>query len=318
MDKKLSVIIPVYNTSKYIEKCLNSIVNQTMNDIEIIIVNDGSTDNSEEVIQKWINENQDKIEIKYFKKENGGLSSARNFGVNQATGQYITFVDSDDYLDINIYKNLEKYMDNNIELIKYKMCTVDENGTIIEKLDGPIFDVCSGEEAFEKLYTTDTFLEVSCIYLYKREFYINKDFAFELNRVHEDFGLIPWVLINAKSVVSTDFYGYFYLRRQNSITDMNKPEKEKKKAYDILKHYDNAIERIENSQMNDNSKIMFKRYYTNVLLLKVQNLKAKEQKEFIKQIKTRKVYKNIKPDNLKQLLKRILVMTNIKLYLKLR
>ena len=225
MDKKLSVIIPVYNTSKYIEKCLNSIVNQTMNDIEIIIVNDGSTDNSEEVIQKWINENQDKIEIKYFKKENGGLSSARNFGVNQATGQYITFVDSDDYLDINIYKNLEKYMDNNIELIKYKMCTVDENGTIIEKLDGPIFDVCSGEEAFEKLYTTDTFLEVSCIYLYKREYYINKEFAFELNRVHEDFGLIPWVLINAKSVVSTDFYGYFYLRRQNSITDMNKPEK---------------------------------------------------------------------------------------------
>ena len=70
--------------------------------------------------------------------------------------------------------------------------------------------------------------------------------------------------------------------------------------------------------MNDNAKIMFKIYYTNVLLLKVQNLKAKEQKEFIKQIKTRKVYKNIKPDNLKQLLKRILVMINIKLYLKLR
>lgn len=318
MDKKLSVIIPVYNTSIYIEKCLNSILNQTMNNIEIILVNDGSTDNSEEVIQKWINENQDKIEIKYFKKENGGLSSARNFGVNQATGQYITFVDSDDCLDINIYKNLEKYMDNNIDLIKYKMSTIDENGTITEKLDGPIFDVCSGEEAFEKLYTTDTFLEVSCIYLYKREYYINKEFAFELNRVHEDFGLIPWVLINAKSVVSTDFYGYFYLRRQNSITDMNKSEKEKKKAYDILKHYDNAIERIENSQMNDNAKIMFKRYYTNVLLLKVQNLKGKEQKEFIKQIKTRKVYKNIKPDNIKQLLKRILVMINIKLYLKLR
>jgi len=318
MEKKLSVIIPVYNTSKYIEKCLNSIVNQIMNNIQIILVNDGSTDNSEEIIQKWINENQDKIEIKYFKKENGGLSSARNFGVKQATGKYITFVDSDDYLDINIYKNLEKYMDNNIDLIKYKMSTIDENGAIIEKLDGPIFDLCNGEEAFERLYTTDTFLEVSCIYLYKRDFYIKNNFEFELNAYHEDFGLIPWVLINAKSIVSTNFYGYFYLKRQKSITDMKQPEKEKKKAYDILKHYDNAIKRIENSQINDNPKNMFKRYYTNVLLLKVQNLKGKEQKEFIKQIKTRKVYKNIKPDNIKQLLKRILVMTNIKLYLKLR
>ena len=127
MDKKISVIIPVYNTSKYIEKCLNSIVNQTMESIEIVIVNDGSTDNSEEIKQKWINENQHKKTIKYFKKENGGLSAARNFGVKQATGEYITFVDSDDYLDEKIYKNLEKYIDEKIELIKFKMSTVDEN-----------------------------------------------------------------------------------------------------------------------------------------------------------------------------------------------
>lgn len=318
MDKKLSVIIPVYNTSKYIEKCLNSILNQFMNDIEIIIVNDGSTDNSEEIITKWINENQHKIEIKYFKKENGGLSSARNFGVNQATGEYITFLDSDDYLEPQIYKNLEKYMEDKIELIKFKMSTVDENGTITEKLDGPIFGKCNGEEAFKKLYTTDTFLEVSCIYLYRRDFYINKNFEFELNAYHEDFGLVPWIIINAESVVSTEHFGYFYLKRENSITDATQPEKEKKKAYDILKHYDNAISRISNSNITNDAKIMFKRYYTNVLLLKVENLKGKEQKDFIKNIKVRKVYKNIKPENFKQLIKNILVMINIKLYLKLR
>jgi len=128
MNKKLSVIIPVYNTSKYIEKCLNSILNQYMNDIELIIVNDGSTDNSEEIITKWIDEYKDKIEVKYFKKENGGLSSARNFGVKHATGEYITFVDSDDYLDPQIYQHLEKYMEDKVELIKFKMSTVDENG----------------------------------------------------------------------------------------------------------------------------------------------------------------------------------------------
>lgn len=318
MDKKLSVIIPVYNTSKYIEKCLNSILSQSMNDIEIIIVNDGSTDNSEEIIIKWINENQHKIETKYFKKENGGLSSARNFGVKHATGEYITFLDSDDYLAPQIYKKLEKYMEDKIELIKFKMSTVDENGKIIENIKGPIFEKCSGQEAFEKLYTSDTFLEVSCIYLYKRDFYINKNFEFELNTYHEDFGLVPWIIINSETVVSTEHFGYFYLQRENSITDAKQPEKEKKKAYDVLKHYDNALSRISNSNIRDDAKMIFKRYYTNVLLLKIENLSGEEQKEFIKQIKIRKVYKNIKPENLKQLIKKILVRINIKLYLKLR
>lgn len=318
MDKKLSVIIPVYNTSKYIEKCLNSILKQFMKDIEIIIVNDGSTDNSEEIIQKWITKNQNQIEVKYYKKENGGLSDARNFGVKQATGEYLTFVDSDDYLEENIYINLEKYMNDKIELIKFKMSTVDENGKLIDKLDGPVFEKCSGHEAFEKLCTIDEFLEVSCIYIYKKDFYEKNNFAFELNTYHEDLGLIPWIIINAKTVVSTEYFGYFYLRRENSITDTRESEKEKKKAYDILEHYDNAIKRIEKAKFNKNAVMMFKRYYTNTLLLKVENLKGKEQKEFIKCIKTRKVYKNIKPENFKQILKRILVKTNIRLYLKLR
>lgn len=318
MEKKISIIIPVYNTSKYIEKCLNSIINQTMESIEIIIVNDGSTDNSEEIIQKWIDKNEHKKTIKYFKKENGGLSEARNFGVKQATGKYITFVDSDDYLDKNIYKNLEKYIDEKIELIKFKMSTVDEKYQLIEKLDGPVFDKCSGPEAFKRLYSTDTFMEVSCIYLYKKDFYEKNKFEFELKTYHEDFGLIPWILINAKSVVSTEYLGYYYLKRENSITDATQPEKEKKKAYDILKHYDNAISRITNSCIKTDEKEIFKKYYTNVLLLKIENLDGYEKSKFIKEIKTRKVYKNIKPENLKQLIKRILLKINIKLYLKLR
>ena len=110
---KISVIVPVYNTEKYIGKCIMSILNQTMQDIEIIIVNDGSTDNSENIIKEIINNNDTKIEIKYFLKENGGLSEVRNYGVKQATGKYLSFVDSDDYIDKNLYKNLEKYIDEN-------------------------------------------------------------------------------------------------------------------------------------------------------------------------------------------------------------
>lgn len=314
---KLSVIIPVYNTEKYIEKCLNSIANQTMKDLEIIIVNDGSKDKSEEVINQWMESNKN-IDAKYFKKENGGLSDARNFGVKKATGRYISFVDSDDYLEKDLYKNLEKYMDQEIDLIKFKMTTFTPNGEIIEKLDGPIFEKVTGEEAFERLCTQDKFLEVACIYLYKKEFFEKEKFKYEVGTYHEDFGLTPWIMINSKSVVSTEEFGYCYLQRENSITTDKNEEKEKQKSYDVLKHYDNAIKNIEKAKVSTKTKKLWKRYYTNSLLLKAETLKGQAQNEFIKEIQKRKVYKNIKAENLKQLIKKILVATNIKTYLKMR
>lgn len=176
---KISVIVPVYNTEKYIKKCLESIINQTMQDIEIIVVDDGSTDNSAEAIDEVIRSNEN-ITIKYYKKENGGLSDARNYGLKFATGKYISFVDSDDFIDKDLYKNLEKYIDEDIELIKFKMQTVNENGTLIQKIGGPIFDKCSGEEAFDILSKKEKFLEVACIYLYNKEFWNKNNFKYAI------------------------------------------------------------------------------------------------------------------------------------------
>ena len=101
---KISIIVPVYNVEKYIERCLKSLVNQTLQDIEIIIVNDGSQDKSEEIIEKYVKENHNKI--KYYEKSNGGLSSARNYGIEYATGEYIAFLDSDDYVETNMYEEM--------------------------------------------------------------------------------------------------------------------------------------------------------------------------------------------------------------------
>ena len=314
---KLSVIIPVYNTEEYIEKCLDSIANQAMKNLEIIIVNDGSTDNSENIIEQWIERNPN-IGAKYFKKENGGLSDARNYGVTKATGKYISFVDSDDYLEKGLYKNLEKYMDQDIDLIKFKMATCKPNGEMIEKMDGSVFEKVTGEEAFEKLCTQDKFLQPACIYLYRREFFEKENFKYEVGTYHEDFGLTPWIMIHAKSVVSTNTFGYCYLQRENSITTNKNAEKEKQKAYDVLKHYDNAIENIENAEVSTKTKKLWKRYYTNSLILKAGTLEGQAQNEFIKEIKKRKVYKNIKAENLKQLIKKILIRINIKIYLNLQ
>ena len=315
---KISVIIPVYNTEKYIEKCLDSIYNQKMKDIEIIIVNDGSKDNSDTIIQKWIEKNKENIQIKYLKKENGGLSDSRNFAIPYVTGEYISFIDSDDFIDENLYSNLEKYMNEKIDLIKFKMQTVDEKGKILEKLDGPIFEKCTGEKGYEKLCTNDKFLDPACIYLYRTEFYKENNFKYKLGAYHEDFGLTSLIILKAKSFVSTNEYGYYYLQTNNSITRNSNYEKEIKKAKDLINHYDDMIRTIENYEISNKSKELIKRYYTNTLILKTRELKEKDKKQYIKEIKERKLYKNIKPYNLKQLIKRIILKININLYLKKR
>ena len=316
---KLSVIIPVFNTSKYIRKCLDSIVNQSMKDIELIIVNDGSEDNSETVIKHWIEKNKH-VNVKYLKKENSGLSDARNYGIRFATGKYIAFIDSDDYIDKNLFKNLEKYMADDIEVIKFKIKTVDEKGKIIEKLEGPVFEKCTGEEAFEKLCTEDKYIDPACIYLYRREFWVSNKFKYSVGTYHEDFGLTPLVIINAKSFVSTDQCGYNYLQRNDSITGDKDIEKEIKKAYDVLKHYDNMIEQLNTYSISKKTKDLVKRYYTNAVILKAEELiqNKEEFNKYEKELKKRKIYINIKPYNIKQFIKRIVLKFSIKQYLRMR
>ena len=111
--KKISVIVPIYNVEKYIKRCLDSILMQKYQNLELILINDGSTDNVEEIIKTYI-EKYPNI-IKYIKKENTGLSDTRNTGMEIATGDYIMFVDSDDYISQNLLNNLKPYMNKNID-----------------------------------------------------------------------------------------------------------------------------------------------------------------------------------------------------------
>ena len=101
---KVSVVVPFYNVGQYIEKCLESLVNQTLEDIEIILVNDGSQDNSAQKVKQYQQKYPQKI--KCYEKPNGGLGDARNFGINYATGEYIAFLDSDDYVELTMYEEM--------------------------------------------------------------------------------------------------------------------------------------------------------------------------------------------------------------------
>ena len=325
---KVSIIVPVYNTATKLKKCLDSLVNQTVKDIEIIIINDGSTDNSEEVIKEYIenyrkitqNESEKKcntVKIEFYSKENEGIAKTRNYGIEKANSDYILFVDSDDYIDEKLVKKLSKYIEQNIDIIKFKLQRVNENDEILEKTDGPVFENVTGQEGFNKLYSQDVLLDSPCVYLIKKELFEKNKLSFK-RTYHEDFGLIPLLIVSAKNMVSTPYYLYSYVQSSNSLMRNNDYNKTLKRIEDIWFHYDNAMKYIDKIELEKTTKENIKIYYTNAVILKVYELQTKEQKEFIKEIKKRKMYKNIKARNLKQLIKRYLLKFNIKLYIKMR
>lgn len=312
---EISVIVPIYNVEKQLNRCIESLLKQKIQQIQIILVNDGSTDNSGKIAKEYAKKFPDKI--LYLEKENGGLSDARNYGIKHATGEYLAFVDSDDYISDNLYTDLEKYLKQDYDMIKFKIEKVDESGNKISENYTPIFTDKTGEEAFEILYKNDKLTEVAWGYIYRRKMWVENKFEFAKGMFHEDFGLIPLVLLKANKVASVNVMGYYYVQTSSSITRGN-IETIYKRAKDLLKHYDNMIETIKNYNISDKSRENIKIYYTNCILLNINNLNEKDKNEYIKEIKKRKMIKNIKARNFKQLLKKIILRINIKLYLKIR
>lgn len=284
----------------------------------------GSTDGSEKILKQYQEKYQDKIKV--IKKENGGLSSARNAGVKVATGEYLAFLDGGDYLDENLLADLEPYTNQKIDLVKYKMTFVDKKGKEIKKAEGPSFEMCSGEEAFLKLCGKDNYLEVACIYLYRREFFEQNHFQYNETKYHdnyggayhEDFGLTPLILVKAKTVVSVENYGYYYRQDENSITRNTDYTKQIDKANDLLVHYDTLLQFLEENEISWKVQEQIKSYYTNVILLKLRDLKQEDKKNYQKEIQKRNLYDNLKIHNVKQLIKKILLKINVDLFLKLK
>ena len=178
--KKVSIIIPVYNTERELKKCLASVVNQTIINTEIIVVNDGSTDGSEEIIRYFERKYNN---VKYYLKKNSGIADTRNYGVSKATGEYIIFVDSDDYIDETLLEKLEPYINKQIDMIKFKLARVDSTGQVLEKVDGACFEQIRGQEAFGKLYSSDVLLDSPCVYLFRREYWQENKFKFTVRNL---------------------------------------------------------------------------------------------------------------------------------------
>ena len=214
----ISVIVPVYNVEEYLEECLESIRNQTYQNIEVILVNDGSTDGSKEICERYC---QQDPRFRLINKENQGLSIARNRGVKESNGEYIMFVDSDDVVKENIVEVLLSYMKADVDLVE---CNLTQNKEELQK-NKPIRVVFEGNSP-ESIIKCIAFKEVKfCAFtkLYRRE--LVEKVPFLVGIIYEDVYTGLNYLKYIRKMVAVDLKGYYYRVRPNSIMTTSFSEK---------------------------------------------------------------------------------------------
>jgi len=267
--QKISFIIPVYNIKNYIEKCVNSILNQNneIYDKEIIIVNDGSTDGVEDVFNNFNDNN-----IIIINKKNGGLSSARNAGLKVATGDYIWFVDGDDYIENNSFEILQTNIKNKEYDIVYFNYYKDYQ---IKKYS--IIEPETNKDSLTKILINTS----PCTKIFRRDFLLEKDGWFDEGIIYEDLALIPYLVSQSKKDLFINECLYNYVYRDNSIMNNNKTFKSNRD--DKFKSLKRLIERFKESNK-------FSKYFDELEFLMIRHLLIVYSSEIL--IYKKNIYKN--------------------------
>ncbi|MFB4168894.1 glycosyltransferase [Virgibacillus sp. JSM 102003] len=216
----ISIIVPVYNSSQYISKCIDSILAQTFQNFELILVNDGSTDQSGQICDQYAEKDS---RIVVIHKKNGGVSSARNAGINTAMGEYISFVDGDDWVYKDLYLKLyELCTATNSDI---SICSIyrEVNGDVIHVKKEELIKEMDNTEAMKQLFTGKYFRFAVWAKLYKKSCFEN--IRYPEDRRLDDLPTTYKVFSNANKVVYTSYSGYIYLLRENSIITSSYNEK---------------------------------------------------------------------------------------------
>ena len=263
---KLSIIVPIYNVEQYLEECLNSIINQSIENIEVILINDGSTDLSKDIASKFVEKDKRFVLIN---QQNQGLSAARNTGIQMAKGKYIYFIDSDDFIIDN--KNLKEMVDllekyNSDALVGRMVRVYDNKNKVLDSEYINLFntDVCTKREYLK--VSVNHNCAPCCMYMYKRSLLTDNNIKFKVGFLHEDEDFTPRVLLKTKkiSIYNEGFYGY--RQRENSITKTFS----KKNIKDIIsilldldQEYNNINEKMIRKIMKNRSVIKIKKIIYN-------------------------------------------------------
>lgn len=236
---KLSIIVPVYGVEKYIDKCLDSLVKQSLKEIEIIVVNDGTKDNSQKIIDKYVKKYPEKI--KSYIKENGGQGSARNYGLEKANGEYIGYVDSDDFIEKDMYKKLyNKAKEDNYDIVvcgnynvseDYKTKNID---TFINNYNTDLENIIFGKMAvWNKIY--------------KKEILVENKLKFKEKVWYEDLAFTLKAIINSNSFAFINEPLYDYLIREGSTMNNSNV----KRNLEIFDAFDDILSYIKHNKKEE-------------------------------------------------------------------
>ena len=230
----ISVIVPVYNIEEYIERCIKSIINQTYSKLEIILVDDGSTDGSGVICDNYA-EHDDRIIV--IHKENGGLSSARNAGLEIARGEYIGFVDGDDYINESMYETLLDHIkkeNGDMVICGFKEVKEGSNSSEDNKLSEEKVTIITGEERYRLITEFDTENIVAWNKLYRRTVFENLRFA--VGKLHEDQWIVPYVIEKSERIIKIRDELYYYVTREASISKEKMKPKRMWDLFDALRN----------------------------------------------------------------------------------
>lgn len=231
----ISVIVPIYKVEKYLKKCVDSICNQTYQNLEILLVDDGSPDECPAMCDAYAEEDS---RIKVIHKEHGGLSDAKNAGIKRAKGKWIFFLDSDDYIHTELINTLhEEAIKENADMAMSSMYYYIDGSTIqIDQLEACEKEVFVKPDIVSQLYSDSSVdFIVSCSKLIKRDVW--GDLQFPVGKLHEDEFIAAELLDRLRCCVFIKARWYFYLQRNDSITGL----KSKKNYYDILEEKTNRL-----------------------------------------------------------------------------
>lgn len=230
-NRMVSVIIPAYNVEQYVERCVYSVIQQTYRNMEIILVDDGSTDSTGSICDRLAAEDN---RISVIHKANGGLSDARNAGLDASRGEYISFVDSDDYIATDMIERMMHAMCE--EAISMVVVGFRKQSGDACTYCGPNFDrIISSEEALMDIYVGHEIYSASWNKLYRRELFDNNRFA--VGMINEDSEIITKLLVECKRVALVSKPLYFYMIREGSITQSSFSSKD----YNGIKAYRTAV-----------------------------------------------------------------------------
>ena len=252
MEDLISVIVPVYNVEKYLNRCVDSIINQTYKNLEIILVDDGSTDNCGKICDEYAKID---IRIKVIHKKNGGLSDARNNGIKEAIGKWITFVDSDDYLKSDFLYNLYCINKENKTSIAVAPYLIVTDKIIIKDNSIETNKKITQKEALKNMLLDREFTVSACSKLFKSSLF--NDIKFPVGKIFEDTATTYKIIMKSDYISYCSKSGYCYYKRTNSILNSSYKRNQlqfieftDKMCSDILKKYDDLSFEVESKKLD--------------------------------------------------------------------